>query len=315
MNTIMISIAKDLAFSKLRSLRRSCLIERVAVESLLQGQRLERFARITACALAMILLLSIPAGAVFPVSEYESGAGESMSMSQIPDEAYASSPFASGELEVSFLSPIALPYEDYASSPYAAEQPEFVFLSSIALPLSSGAFELGAGAGDIVSASQVIVDVADNDAVDFSGGSVESDHIDLGISDDPTASTGRFIWPTEGTLTSKFGPRSGSVGSRNHKGIDIAGPRGTPIHAADGGLVILSERSSSFGNYIKILHDNEYVTLYAHCDSMLVMVGERVAQGQLIALMGRTGIADGVHLHLELIIDGVNVNPLPYLQP
>lgn len=126
-------------------------------------------------------------------------------------------------------------------------------------------------------------------------------------------STGTFIWPAEGNLTSKFGRRSTTVGSTNHKGIDVAGPSGTPIYAADGGVVIVSERSSSFGNLVQIQHDNGYITLYAHCSKLLVRVGDVVSQGQQIALMGRTGVASGVHLHFELIIDGKNVNPLPHL--
>jgi len=122
-----------------------------------------------------------------------------------------------------------------------------------------------------------------------------------------------YIWPTSGNLTSGFGYRAASVGSTNHKGIDICANTGDPIYAAAEGKVIVSERSSSFGNYIQIQHDNGHVTLYAHCSSLLVSVGERVGQGQRIALMGRTGRATAVHLHFELIINGVNVDPVLYL--
>ena len=131
---------------------------------------------------------------------------------------------------------------------------------------------------------------------------------------DSTVSVGKYIWPADGNFTSGFGYRSANgVGSSNHKGIDICASTGDPIYAADGGEIIVSERSSSFGYYIELLHDNGHVTLYAHCSSLLVSVGERVAQGQRIALMGRTGRASAVHLHFELKINDENVNPVPYL--
>ena len=128
-----------------------------------------------------------------------------------------------------------------------------------------------------------------------------------------TASTGTYIWPTYGNLSSKFGPRRANVGSRNHKGIDITGTVGRSIFAADGGEVIFSGRNGAFGNMVQILHDNGHMTIYAHCSETLVSVGERVSQGQKVALKGRTGVASGVHLHFELIINGVNVDPLLHL--
>jgi len=128
-----------------------------------------------------------------------------------------------------------------------------------------------------------------------------------------SVSSGIYIWPTSGNLTSRFGPRNVSVGSRNHKGIDICGPMSHPIYAAAGGEVIYSGWESGFGNVIRVRHENDYVTLYAHCSELLVSVGDTVQQGQEIAHMGRTGIATGIHLHFEVIINGINVDPLLYL--
>jgi len=130
----------------------------------------------------------------------------------------------------------------------------------------------------------------------------------------PTASTGCYVWPASGTLSSTYGRRSTSVGSVNHKGIDISGPSNTPIFAADGGEVIFSGWNKSYGYMVQIRHDNGHETLYAHCNSMLVSEGDLVAQGQEIARMGKTGTATGVHVHFELLINGKNVDPLPYLQ-
>ena len=128
-----------------------------------------------------------------------------------------------------------------------------------------------------------------------------------------TASFGAYIWPAAGTVTSLFGPRQVAIGSSNHQGIDIAAPHGTPIVAADGGEVIFVGASGGFGTLIQILHDNGHVTYYAHLSSTAVSVGERVYRGQFLGGMGMTGTASGVHLHFEIRIDGVPVDPLPFL--
>ena len=130
----------------------------------------------------------------------------------------------------------------------------------------------------------------------------------------PTASTGEFIWPCTGLITSLFGNRSVRVGSSNHKGLDIASAYGTEIYAADGGEVTFSGTYSGYGNLVQITHDNGDVTYYGHCSSLAVSVGQRVAQGQLIAYMGATGVASGTHLHFE-VRPGVGepVDPLNYL--
>ena len=129
-----------------------------------------------------------------------------------------------------------------------------------------------------------------------------------------TVSTGFYHWPAKGTLTSDFGYRITNIGSTNHKGIDVAANSNDPVYASDGGEVIFSDRNGGYGNIIEILHDNGDVTAYAHCNSLLVSVGERVAQGQQIACMGSTGTSSGVHVHFELRIKGEPVNPELYLQ-
>jgi len=131
--------------------------------------------------------------------------------------------------------------------------------------------------------------------------------------DQSMASIGTYIWPADGNLTSRFGRRSAIVGSANHKGIDICGRTGDPIYAADGGEVVISGWNRTFGYYIKVSHDNGHVTLYAHCSELLVSEYDRVWQGQEIARMGRTGTASAVHLHFEIIINDLNVDPLDYL--
>lgn len=124
-----------------------------------------------------------------------------------------------------------------------------------------------------------------------------------------TTGSGTFINPTGGVLSSRYGQRW----NRQHNGIDIAGEHNSDIKAADGGLVTYASWMSGYGNYVIINHENGYQTAYAHCQSLNVSVGERVAKGQVIAKMGSTGRSTGTHLHFEVKKNGVFVNPLDYV--
>ena len=127
--------------------------------------------------------------------------------------------------------------------------------------------------------------------------------------------TGSFRWPTTGRISSRFGGRSspGGIGSTNHKGIDIAVPRGTPIYAADGGTVTYSGWMGGYGYLVQIDHGNGYVTRYGHNSSLTVSVGQKVYKGQQIARAGSTGNSTGNHCHFEVRYNGVAKNPLNYL--
>ena len=129
-----------------------------------------------------------------------------------------------------------------------------------------------------------------------------------------TASNGYFIWPVRGTITSNFGGRTLWGSYDFHLGLDIACRTGTGIKAADGGTVIKAGWSGSYGNLVAIRHDNGYVTYYAHNSSILVSVGQKVYQGQIIARAGMTGNASGPHCHFEVRINGTSVNPRNYLR-
>ncbi|SDY87348.1 peptidoglycan DD-metalloendopeptidase family protein [Thermoactinomyces sp. DSM 45892] len=125
-------------------------------------------------------------------------------------------------------------------------------------------------------------------------------------------SGGRFPWPVNGRLTSKFGPRWG----RNHNGLDIAAPIGTPIYApADGVINISKANPGGFGWYVKIDHGGGFETLYGHMypNTVTVKVGDRVKKGQKIAEVGNNGHSTGPHLHWEVHVHGKPVNPEPYL--
>jgi murein DD-endopeptidase MepM/ murein hydrolase activator NlpD len=127
-----------------------------------------------------------------------------------------------------------------------------------------------------------------------------------------TASWGTYIWPAEGVITSDFGPRTG-FGSDNHQGIDIAGPYQEDIIASDGGEVIMADWYYGYGLLVEIRHDNGDLTFYGHCSELLVSKGDRVYQGQVIAHMGATGVANGVHCHFEIRKNDEPVNPVEYL--
>ena len=130
----------------------------------------------------------------------------------------------------------------------------------------------------------------------------------LGVPDFEDAPT--FQWPVAGPVTSTFGRRSRSW----HRGVDIRADPGTPIIAAAPGVVIATGFEARYGQMVKIEHDGGFVTVYAHNERNLVEVGQDVATGQVIAVVGRTGHATAEHLHFEIRYDGRVYNPL-YLLP
>lgn len=133
-----------------------------------------------------------------------------------------------------------------------------------------------------------------------------------------------FIWPIDADffwLSSRFGPRKKANGSWGfHHGIDMAALKGTPVYAAASGIVIEASSVRGFGNMVFIGHANNYRTRYAHLDEILVSVGQKVAQGDLIGRVGSTGSVrsssgrDASHLHFEVYAFGKRVNPMYYLR-
>jgi murein DD-endopeptidase MepM/ murein hydrolase activator NlpD len=98
-----------------------------------------------------------------------------------------------------------------------------------------------------------------------------------------------------------------------HDGIDIAAPAGTPVRAADDGVVLYSGRLRGYGNVVILQHSGGYVTVYGHNERNLVREGDRVARGQDIAELGATGRASGPNLHFEIRYENQAQNPLAYL--
>lgn len=124
-------------------------------------------------------------------------------------------------------------------------------------------------------------------------------------------SASRFIWPSKGVLTSGYGWRWG----RMHRGIDIAGPIGTPIVAASDGVVTYAQwNDGGYGYLVEITHPDGTETIYAHNSRILVQKGQRVAQGEQISEMGSTGFSTGPHLHFEIHPAGQGaINPMALL--
>lgn len=118
---------------------------------------------------------------------------------------------------------------------------------------------------------------------------------------------GQFIWPVRGGVISQ-GFR------RGHRAIDIAAPIGTPVYAANNGIVLKSGYSKDgYGGRVIIDHQIDYVTLYAHLSQALVQEGDVVQKGQLIGYVGSTGNSTGPHIHFELRDFGFLIDPRPLL--
>ena len=130
----------------------------------------------------------------------------------------------------------------------------------------------------------------------------------------PQSNPGGYIWPVDSRyITSTVGGRTspGGIGSTNHKGTDIGRVGYTrSIYAAKAGTVIVSQYSSSYGNYVVISHGSGNTTLYGHMSSRKVQAGQYVNQGDVIGITGSTGHSTGPHLHFEITENGVRINPL-----
>ncbi|MDF9407614.1 M23 family metallopeptidase [Pelotomaculum isophthalicicum JI] len=120
----------------------------------------------------------------------------------------------------------------------------------------------------------------------------------------------QLAWPLLGTITSPFGARDGSP----HEGIDIAAEENTPMRAAAPGKVVFAGPRGTYGLAVIIDHGNGLRTLYAHCAKLLVTEGSVVDTNTIIALAGSTGRSTGPHLHLEVLQNGVPLDPLNWLE-
>ena len=122
--------------------------------------------------------------------------------------------------------------------------------------------------------------------------------------------------PLDGaSMTSAYGMRDHPIlrQRRRHTGVDLAAPTGTPIYATADGIVGRADWFSSYGLYVAIDHGADLETRYAHMSRLAVAAGDQVRKGDVIGYVGSTGRSTGPHLHYEVRIDGVAVNPIPYM--
>ena len=136
-----------------------------------------------------------------------------------------------------------------------------------------------------------------------------------GASDNWVQGTGQLGWPVSGEITSPYGYRVHPIWGTTiyHSGIDIGVDEGTPVHAADGGVVVWSGWMGGYGYAVVIDHGNGLSTLYGHNSELAVDEGQSVAKGQVISYAGSTGNSTGPHVHFEVRLNGDPVDPMGYL--
>jgi murein DD-endopeptidase MepM/ murein hydrolase activator NlpD len=125
------------------------------------------------------------------------------------------------------------------------------------------------------------------------------------------------LWPVEGPITSSFGEREDPFNGEGafHAGVDISAPKGTVVRATADGLVdTAAATTSGYGREVIVDHGHGVHTIYGHLSGMLVLAGQHVLRGQIIGFVGQTGRASGPHLHYEVRINNVPVNPHKYLR-
>ncbi|MFZ5470520.1 MAG: M23 family metallopeptidase, partial [Myxococcota bacterium] len=123
--------------------------------------------------------------------------------------------------------------------------------------------------------------------------------------------SGTLSWPVRGVLYARFGKK----GKEPHDGIDLAAPSGTPVQTAAEGKVLYAGEQKGYGLIAIVEHKEGLVTLYAHNRDLRVTTGQKVRPGQVIATVGESGRTSGPHLHFEVRVNGLPVDPLLHLGP
>lgn len=124
------------------------------------------------------------------------------------------------------------------------------------------------------------------------------------------------MWPIEGVVTSSFGEREDPFNGEGafHAGIDISAPYGTPVRATADGNVLDESMGSGYGRQVILDHGHDVISVYGHLSASAVVAGQHVIRGQVIGYVGRSGRATGPHLHYEVRVHNVPVNPHKYLR-
>jgi murein DD-endopeptidase MepM/ murein hydrolase activator NlpD len=136
------------------------------------------------------------------------------------------------------------------------------------------------------------------------------------LSDWTRAADAPSLWPVEGRITSSFGERVDPFNGEGafHSGVDLSVPYGTPVHAAADGVVVFADNMNGYGRLIDLDHGHGIVTRYGHLSGFAITNGQHVRRGQVIGYVGTTGRVTSPHLHYEVRIQSVPVNPHKYLR-
>jgi murein DD-endopeptidase MepM/ murein hydrolase activator NlpD len=136
------------------------------------------------------------------------------------------------------------------------------------------------------------------------------------VGDWTTLADAPSLWPIEGRVASSFGERQDPINGEGafHSGIDIDDPYGTPVHAAADGQVSSATMGAGYGRQVVLDHGHDVLTVYGHLSAIAVIPGQHVTRGQIIGYVGQSGRATGPHLHYEVRVHNVPVNPHKYLR-
>lgn len=152
----------------------------------------------------------------------------------------------------------------------------------------------------------------------ISGAFITSPLSGLGLPSGLSSGSIPMLWPVMGAITSPFGSRQdpvlGNGEGEFHKGVDISAAYGTPIHATADGVVTMAGMANGYGREVVIDHGGGVVTTYAHMSGFHVSVGQQVLRGEVIGYVGTSGRTTGAHVHYEVRLRNVPVNPHKYLR-
>ena len=128
---------------------------------------------------------------------------------------------------------------------------------------------------------------------------------------------GPFVYPVDGPVIGEFGLkrlRNGTIDAGFHKGIDLRAPKGTPILAANSGTVVMASHFKAHGNMVLVNHGQGVMTIYLHMQSIKVKLRQKVHKGEVIGTVGSTGLSTAPHVHFQVFVHGVPVDPKQWVE-
>lgn len=179
---------------------------------------------------------------------------------------------------------------------------------------------VGERAAELTAVSEQVADTQQGVALESRTATLTSTGTAIDAEAERLKNEGKFFWPTAGSITSEWGMRLHPILKyyRMHAGADIGGECGAPIYAAADGVVTSVQNEGQGGNAVRVDHGtirgNAVMTAYLHTSAFKVTVGQKVKRGQLIALVGSTGLSTACHLHFAVYENGNNINPRTYLE-